>query len=112
MRKLPELLKSRIYVGISAGSICAAPTLEASSRTPDATLKINTDDKQGLGLVDFNLRPHMNNPHFPQWDEKGIAGLAEKIKGTLYGIDDQTVIKVVDGQVEIISEGKYIKLNN
>ena len=29
----------------------------------------------------------------------------------IYALDDQSALKVVDGKVEIISEGKYLEFN-
>ena len=34
-------------------------------------------------------------------------GWAERIGGPAYAIDDETAIKVVDGDVEVVSEGRW-----
>jgi dipeptidase E len=53
------------------------------------------------------LHPHLDHELFP---ENSLASL-EKLAGTLpmpsYLIDDQTAIKVVDGAIEVISEGQW-----
>jgi len=37
--------------------------------------------------------------------------MAQKIKNPIYAIDDETGIKVVNGEITVISEGKWLKLN-
>ena len=62
---------------------------------------------QTLGLVDFEMFPHLDYPTLPEhampYAEKWAAGL--KVPG--YAMDDQTALKVVDGAVEVISEGHW-----
>jgi dipeptidase E len=60
-----------------------------------------------LGVVDFSIFPHVDNPDLP-WNtmaeaERWAAGLSN----TAYAIDDETAIKVVDGIVEVVSEGHW-----
>jgi dipeptidase E len=60
-----------------------------------------------LGLVDFEMFPHMDNEMLPDFSmahaEKWAAGL--RVPG--YAMDDQTAIKWVDGKVEVVSEGHW-----
>ena len=62
---------------------------------------------EGLGLVDFEIFPHLDNPELPENSmadaERWAAGLA----GPGYAIDDETAITVVDGTVDVISEGHW-----
>jgi dipeptidase E len=47
---------------------------------------------------------------YPDWPDNILASArrwATKIDGPAYAIDDQTAIKVVDGAVEIVSEGHW-----
>ena len=65
VKLLPELLKSRVYVGLSAGSMVPSPDLALR-----LSQKIYGDDMEekpmdGLNFVDFYLLPHLNSPHFP-----------------------------------------------
>ena len=74
---LPELLKIRVYVGISAGSIVTGPSLTLSSNTSDPFAYDDNlpNDVEGLHLVNFHVRPHFNSPDFPKASE---AYLREK----------------------------------
>ena len=111
---LPELLKTRVYVGISAGSMVTAPTL-----LPPATQLFYYPDEvgeyheeNGLGFVDFYVRPHLNSPHFSKVINKNLQQLAKEVPETIYAIDDDTAIKVVDKKISsIVSEGEWKKFN-
>jgi dipeptidase E len=60
-----------------------------------------------LGLVDFAMFPHLDHEDLPHNTmaaaEKWAAGMP--VPG--YAIDDETAIKVVDGVVEVVSEGHW-----
>lgn len=102
---LADLLPSlpAVYVGLSAGSMVMAPRIGEHfvGWTPPVG-----DDKT-LGLVDFALFPHLDHEMLPYNSmphaEKWAAGM--HMPG--YAMDDQTAIKVVDGVVEVISEGHW-----
>jgi dipeptidase E len=110
---LPSLLKTRVYAGISAGSIVATPTLELSRK--DRMLYYDKvfgyKNKRALGLMNFHFRPHLNSPYFPKVRERFIKEIAKKIKEPIYALDDESAIKVKDGKVKIVSEGRYIVFN-
>ncbi len=110
---LPMLLKTRVYAGISAGSIVTAPTLALSSKDMLAYYEktFGYKDKRALGLVNFHVRPHLNSPHFPKARVKFLKEIAKTIKEPIYALDDQSALKVVNGKVEIISEGAFAAFN-
>jgi dipeptidase E len=35
-----------------------------------------------------------------------------QVKDPIYALDDQSAIKIVDNSIEVVSEGKWIKLNS
>ena len=98
---LPSLPET-VWVGVSAGSMVMTPRIGDYFVTwPSAT------DDRTLGIVDFSIFPHLDNPDLP-WNtmataEESAAGLTRPA----YAIDDETAFKVVDGTVEIISEGHW-----
>lgn len=108
---LPALLETRVYVGISAGSMVTAPKLKQKEmqRLYEEPI-VDDDTNEGLGLVDFLVVPHMNSPHFPRAAEL-IDEVAKGIDMPMYAIDDQTAIKVVDGKTEVVTEGTWKKFN-
>ncbi len=102
---LADLLPSlrAVYVGLSAGSMVMAPNIGTDfvNWTPP------TGGDETLGLVDFAMFPHLDHPMLPENTmadaEKWAAGM--RVPG--YAMDDQTAIKVIDGAVEVVSEGHW-----
>lgn len=109
---LPELLKTRVYAGVSAGSICVSKTLELSGSAKAGYYKeqFGYETNEGLGYVDFFVRPHLNKPGKEGWSKETLEEIAKRIS-PIYALDDQSAVKVVDGKVEIVSEGEYIVFN-
>ncbi len=110
---LLELLKTRVWAGISAGSMVTNPTLELSSK--DRKLyyeeKFGYRSEEALGLVDLYVRPHLNSPYYPKIRKEYLEEIAQKIKQPMYALDDQSALKIIDGNVEVISEGEWLVFN-
>ena len=102
---LPEL-HDTVWVGVSAGSMVMTPRVgkEFLDWQP------NGDDTT-LGLVDFSIFPHLDYPGWTSNTRDSARRWATRIPGTAYAIDDQTAISVVDGVVEVVSEGSWELLN-
>ena len=62
---------------------------------------------RALGLVDFSLFPHLDHPERPDNSMANAERWAAGMPMPTYAIDDQTAIKVVDGEVSVISEGHW-----
>lgn len=111
---LPKLLKNKIYVGISAGSMVASKSLAVTvsrSRTLYSKKTGEYKGDNGLGFVNFHIRPHLNSPHFPKVCDKHLKEVAKHITDTIYAIDDDSAVKVIDGKEEVVSEGKWLRYN-
>lgn len=99
---LPSLTET-VYVGMSAGSMVMAPRIGQFfvGWTPpsggDAT----------LGVVDFSMFPHVDHPMLPYNTMAAAELWAAGIGGPAYAIDDDTALVVVDGSVEVVSEGNW-----
>ena len=103
---LPSLLNKIVYVGLSAGSM----VMTSFGTTYNGhTLPPETD--KCLRLVDFAILPHLDYESFPQNSLANLQKLAATIPVPAYAIDDQTAIKVVDGKIEVVSEGKWSLFN-
>ena len=96
-------LRETVYVGISAGSMVTAPTFGETYNDPNAPFVIS----KGLGLVDFALLPHVDHKDHPESSMDKVERMAAEVPVPTYAIDDETAIKVVDGTVEVISEGHW-----
>ena len=62
---------------------------------------------RALGIVDFSLITHLDHERFPELSMANVERLAATIPVTTYALDDQTALKVVDGAVDVISEGHW-----
>jgi dipeptidase E len=95
-------LTDTVYVGLSAGSMVMTPRVgeDFVGWKPPAG-----GDDRTLGVVDFSIFPHLGMPpeNLMPNAEKWAAGLG----GPSYAIDDDTAIRVDDGAVEVVSEGKW-----
>ncbi len=99
---LPALLHKTVYVGLSAGSM-----VMTRFGTTYGEHTLPADGDKSLGLVDFALHPHLDHEQFLANSLANLRKLAATIPVPSYAIDDQTAIKVVDGTVEVISEGRW-----
>jgi dipeptidase E len=100
---LPELPREMVYVGVSAGSMVMTPNIgeDFVRWNPPA------GSDRALGLVDFSLFPHLDHPSLPDNSMADAERWAAGIPVPAYAIDDQTAIKVIDGAVEVVSEGHW-----
>lgn len=102
---LAELLPSlqAVYVGMSAGSMVMARRIgkEFIGWTPPK------GDGEAMKLVDFSIFPHLNNETLPENTLAHAEKWAAAVEGPAYAIDDQSAIKVIDGTVEVVSEGQW-----
>src|ERR1700760_2117226 len=116
-------LPETVYVGVSAGSIAMAATFgetyfdqprcsgdrlsteDIVFTRPEGEITMTLVMAEGVGLVDFQLLPHV------EFDDPQDVANAEKWAGRLpvpaYAVDDDTAVAVVDGTVEVVSEGRW-----
>lgn len=104
---LAELLPSledTAYVGLSAGSMVMTPRIGEDFvqwRPPGG------GDDSTLGLVDFSIFPHLAPDHLPGNTMAEAESWVAEVGGPAYAIDDETAIRVVDGEVDVVSEGEW-----
>ena len=109
---LPELLKNKVYVGVSAGSMVTNKNLSLS--TSQIIYEEDLDESHempGLNFVDFYFLPHLNSPYFKNLREDFVRETLKDTKEKTYVLDDNSAIKVIDDKVEVISEGKWFMIN-
>lgn len=99
---LPSLTET-VWVGLSAGSMVMAP------RPGDDFIqwRPSSGDDTTLGLVDFAMCPHVAPDGMPGNSMAEAEAWAKTIPGPKYLMDDETAIQVVDGKVDVISEGTW-----
>lgn len=95
-------LNTKVYVGCSAGSIIMTPSIDVAAIPPGDPNLPNLTDLTALGYVDFEIEPHCDEDRFT-----AIQKYAKEQNKKIYAIDDQTAIKVIDGKLDVISEGRW-----
>ena len=99
---LPSLDET-VWVGLSAGSMVMTPRIGEDF----VGWKPPTGADRTLGLVDFSIFPHLDHEDLPENTMADAERWAAGIPGLAYAIDDETAIKVVDGAVNVVSEGRW-----
>ncbi|MGK5677923.1 Type 1 glutamine amidotransferase-like domain-containing protein [Actinoplanes sp. URMC 104] len=102
---LADLLPSLpgVWVGISAGSMVMTPRIGPEFVEWDPP----SGDDSTLGVVPFSIFPHLDHPEMPENTLAEAQRWAAGLPNPAYAIDEQTAIKVVDGVVEVVSEGTW-----
>jgi dipeptidase E len=90
-------------MGLSAGSMVMTPRIGedfVSWRQPSG-------GDEALGIVDFSIFPHVDHPDMPENTMAAAERWAAGLDNPSYAIDDATAIRVVDGRVDVVSEGTW-----
>lgn len=99
-------LSDTVWVGLSAGSMVMTPEVG-----DDFIQWVPTDgDRTTLGMVDFSICPHLAQDGMPGNSMAEAKQWADGISGPAYAMDDQTAITVLDGEVQVVSEGYWTQL--
>ncbi len=110
---IPQLLETRVWIGASAGSCVLCPTVCNSCQDlfDENIAGFPTD---GLGLVDFQFIPHLNNEWFPKIKIENLENASKNLKEIdgkkLYIVDDEGAVAVNGNTVKVISEGKWLEI--
>ena len=98
-------LEDTVWAGLSAGSMVMTPRIgrEFVGWQPAD----GGDD--ALGLVDFSIFPHLEHPELPKNTLDAAERWAAGLGNGAYGIDDDTAITVVDGEVTVVSGGMWTR---
>ncbi|MFD6176841.1 MULTISPECIES: Type 1 glutamine amidotransferase-like domain-containing protein [unclassified Isoptericola] len=102
---VPQLTDT-VYVGMSAGSMVTTPRI---GEYFVEWIPPSRDDAT-LGLVDFSIFPHLDHPMLPDNTLAAARRWAAGLGNAAYAVDDDTAITVVDGEVEVVSEGHWERL--
>ncbi len=123
-------MENAVYVGVSAGAIATARIFcETYSNPPKRDGEVLKSEKiwwlgangeeevdlvtaPGIGLVHFAVIPHYVNPDHGEVTPTNAERWAAHIPSASYAIDEATALKVVDTEVEVVSEGVWRLFNN
>ncbi|MGO4597246.1 Type 1 glutamine amidotransferase-like domain-containing protein [Terrabacter sp. 2RAF25] len=100
-------LDDTVWVGLSAGSMVLTPRVGEDF----VQWRPKGGGDETLGLVDFFICPHVNGDDVPGNTLAEAEEWAAGIEGPAYAVDDETAFVVVDGRLEIVSEGHWTLLH-
>lgn len=107
---LSELLKTRVYMGISAGSMVVGKLLSGELTKELWPEESFAGSEEGLGLYDFSILPHLNSDYFAHLRVPLIESMKDRFPRTIYALDDASALKIIDDQIEVVSEGQFLEL--
>lgn len=93
--------KGGVYLGLSAGSYVACPTIEAATWKHADTNKIKLKNLKGLNLIPFLITAHFEK----KW-HLVIKKMAENTKYKVIALTDEQAVLIKDGGTKIIGKGK------
>ncbi len=109
---LPELLKTRIYVGSSSGGIVLGQKIPEKCRELYESDPQNQGNIDGLGIVNLTFLSHYYEEGFPLTLTNEVATeLAKELGTEIYAIDDQTAIVINGDHLKVVTEGKWKKFS-
>lgn len=104
---LPKLLdRGLLYVGISAGSIIAGPSVEVAGWKNLDKNKVKLRDLTGLHLVPFSLFVHYTKKYKTLVEEK-----IKYVEHPLIVLTDQQAVLCISNQYRIVGEGERLVYN-
>jgi len=118
---LPKLLETRVYAGISAGSMVASSTIRTASQAyksehfyDESYEEFGPEGRSSAGSmkwVDFAFRPHLNSRYFPEVTQDKMQKIADVINVDMYVVDDDCAVKVDGDDVSVVGDGEWYLLN-
>ncbi len=108
---LPELLKTRVYMGISAGSMVVGQFLSHDLMKVVYPEEVFEELSEPLAYVDCLFIPHLNSDYFTQVRKEVLEKHKADFNFPLYACDDDSALKIVGRNIEVIGEGECVILN-
>lgn len=107
--ELPNFLKDRVYVGISAGSMLVGRTFGLWPYDEAELARSIGEDPgfKGLGLVDFSIEPHLNNEAFPEVNKVQVESYHQTTGEKVFLLDDTSAVVVDGNSIEVIGNENY-----
>lgn len=97
------LQNNKTYVGVSAGSIVVTPTTAVANVEPADPNEIGLTDFTGLGLVDFEVSPHV--PEVVSYES--AQSYANTTENTVYAFDHYCALVVQEDEISFVGDGQH-----
>jgi len=105
----PVLLKDKVYVGSSAGSMVTCQRVSTEAYWNIYGEEDDCGVKEYLNLTDFAIKPHLDSSDFPKSRKEVLQEVSATFDKTIYGLRDDQAIVVNNEKVEYIG-GKPLTL--
>ena len=104
---MEQINNGKLYIGTSAGSIIASPTIEFVSDMDETKKVPELTDYSGLHLVDFYFLPHYLNFPYKKVTQKIVNEYSQKID--LRPISNNQVITVLGDEIKMLEKPRATK---
>ncbi len=114
--EMAAIIESKVYVGVSAGSMIfsknlSAQTGKAFAEQDDLRILGEAPARSPFGLFDWYVMPHLNSPDLPYGTLRWFDRAASKLDFPVYALDDDSAVRVRGGEVDVVSAGQWRLLN-
>lgn len=106
---LPDLLNTKVYVGISAGSMITNPMVETPLQALFESEPNEYNIKEGLKYVNLYTIPHYQSEWFKNLTKENIKEKSKDIEVTVYALDDNPSLVIEGDNINFVSEGNWDK---
>jgi dipeptidase E len=105
---LTKLLKTKVYVGSSAGSIVMGKRPTSAEYQEAFGKEKNFGITEYMGLVDLAIRPHMDSSEAPKRREDVLRKTSKGLDFPVYGLRDDAALVVNGDDLQVIGSTPYI----
>jgi dipeptidase E len=115
-RVLRELLDEKVYVGWSAGSMIFSRLHAAAVRALDddepQVFEVQ-DPAPAVPLFDWFVLGHLGADYFPECTDEWAAGVATRMGGPTWFLDDESAVLVrdPDRDPDVVSSGHWLRFD-
>lgn len=109
-KMLPELLKTKVYVGSSAGSMVLGKRLSTKAYQKIYGEREAFGINKYMGLVNLCFMPHLDSAHFPNRKETLLEAAKDHHGAPIYGLRDDSAV-IVNGETITTIGSKPVILN-
>lgn len=114
--EMAAIIESKVYVGVSAGSMIfsrnlSAQTGKAFAEQEDLRILGDAPARSPFGLFDWYVMPHLNSPDLPYGTLRWFERAAAKLDFPVYALDDDSAVRVRGDEIDVVSGGQWRLLN-
>jgi dipeptidase E len=91
------LERGGIYVGVSAGAIILAPTIQIAASVDPEPNEVGITNLEGLGLIDFEIHPHYDPYH-----DKELAAYQKTTANKVVRISNSQAVIMTGTEQQVI----------